>query len=118
MASSPDGTNWSNQIFHQGLALYSIAYGNNQFVAVGQGGLFLTSTDGSNWTTTVNSTFPGQWWDITFWNGRFVVLANTGYLNNESSVFTSADGTNWNGIPAPIDGYRLLRSISSYGSGL
>jgi hypothetical protein len=118
MASSPDGTNWSNQIFHQGLSLYSITYGNNQFVAVGQAGLCLTSPDGLNWATIVNSTFPGQWWDITFWNGRFVVLANTGYLTDDSSVFISSDGTNWGGIPAEMVANRLLRSIGSYGSGL
>lgn len=117
--TSPNGTNWTTQISGPGLALYAITYAQGQFVAVGNNGVSMTSTNGVNWSTSVTTVNGyGEWVDVLYWDGRFVALANTGYLNNQSGVFTSTNGLNWEVPDTSITGYRTLRRLTVHGDKL
>ncbi len=66
------------------------------WVAVGDSGVLLNSTDGVNWSTPSNfkingnsvSAFPGNVRNVTF-GTQFVAIADNG------AVYTSLDGANW-----------------------
>jgi hypothetical protein len=57
-------------------ALYSVAFGNGQFVALGDAGTIMTSQDGVNWTLR-------QWGNdtilsgIAYGNGQFVAVGQS-----------------------------------------
>ena len=46
---SPDGTHWACQNSGTISSLYSVAFGNGRFVAVGNEGAVVTSADGTTW---------------------------------------------------------------------
>ena len=68
-----------------------ITYGNNKFVAIGDGGYISTSTDGVTWTTPVKNSNLGSnaWTGIAYGNNKFVALGMGGYIS------TSTDGVTW-----------------------
>lgn len=87
----------------QGDGLYSVAYGNNQFVAVGLGGRVMTSKDGMAWTVS-KSGVPGNLLSVAFGNRIYVAfgaLRNLGGVSEDfhdyfgGYVLTSADGITW-----------------------
>ena len=65
-----------------------VQYVNRTFVAVGRGGLILTSADGTTWTSRTTYT-SNDLYDVTYGNSKFVVVGNSG-----TSV-TSSDGITW-----------------------
>ena len=100
---------WVSQ--NNNIFLYSIAYGNGIFVAVGQGGLILRSNDnGENWSE-VTSGVSVKLNKVIYSEEKelFCVVGNSG------TILTSSDGINWSqrtsGISVTID------SIA-YGNGL
>jgi hypothetical protein len=69
--------------------LYSIAYGNNKFIAVGESGTVIISDNGSVWDTRNSNNSSGNLYSIAFGNSRFVAV---GY----NTVIVSTDnGTNF-----------------------
>ncbi len=46
MVTSVDGLNWTKQTAPTPYMIYDVTWANNQFVAVGAGGMILTSSDG------------------------------------------------------------------------
>lgn len=89
IASSPDGTNWTERSaatnsFH----FTDVTYGNGLFVAVGEAGRILTSLDGTAWGQQ-NSGVPFRLDKVTCGRGIFVVSYTSG------TNLLSADGTNW-----------------------
>jgi len=89
-ATSDDGSNWSGNyafdLFH------GVAYGLGKFVAVG--GTIQTSTDGSNWASSV---FPNDIGlrDVAFGRGQFVAVGDVG------RILLSPDGDTWTLVPRP-----------------
>lgn len=95
-----DFWSWSNpQVSGNNLA--AIAYGNGRYVAVGNWGTVLVSTNGQDW------------WDrrlpvsaviscLTFGNGLFVAAAHEGMLQSHgyatTYILTSPDGENWSPV--------------------
>jgi len=83
--TSADGVTWLRLPLNAGKRLRDITYANGRFVAVGNDGLVLTSTNGIDW--------PRYWFTfqnlrrVTYANGRFVVVGNDGTL------FSSVTGT-------------------------
>ena len=71
------------------LNLEGVAFGNGRWVIVGDDGLILSSTDGSQWTQEANPA-PASLDDVVFGNGTFVALGSN--LNN---LLTSPDGQHW-----------------------
>ncbi|MCD4817015.1 MAG: hypothetical protein K8R06_11555 [Methanosarcinales archaeon] len=87
IATSPDGETWTQQIPSQAEVilepLNSIAWNNFNFVAVGDGGTILTSSNGIDWTQRQtrmvwDNYFVSNLNDIN-WNGsQFVAIGDMG----------------------------------------
>ena len=88
MAADPlDQWSWRNPL-PQGNTLYGVVYVNNTVVAVGYGGIILTSPDGETWASSTSGT-NNNLRSVTYANNTFVVVGNTG------TILTSTDGVNW-----------------------
>lgn len=79
----------------------SVAYGNNKFVAVGEGKV-CHSTDGINWEL---ANVPGLFSSVAYGNNKFVAV---GWYD----IYDSTDGVSWNSVD--ID-FRIL--IADYDIG-
>jgi len=71
--------------------LYGVAYGNGLFVAAGDEGTFLTSTDGITWAPH-SSTAISYVLGITYGNGLFVAV---GIKGSSGVILTSLDAVTW-----------------------
>jgi hypothetical protein len=67
--------------------LYAIACGNGRFVAVGQNGTIIASTDGINWSLAASGGHSLN--SIAWGNNRFVAVGDS------CGTMTSEDGANW-----------------------
>jgi hypothetical protein len=86
--NSTNGTDW---IIKDSSAtwppFYSVTYGNNQFVAVGDSGIIFTSPNGLIWTRKLSGTT--SWLSsVAYGNSRFVAVG-------PDTILTSPDGTTW-----------------------
>ena len=87
--------------------LLDVVYGTNQFVAVGEQGTILTSSDGADWSLQNRRTdLPLN--GVAFGNGVFVAVGENG------TILSSADGTNWSYRYTAAD--RALRAVT-FGAG-
>lgn len=87
--TSPNGITWTNRTSGTTKNLLNVTYGNNIFVAVGEGDTLLTSPDGISWT---NRAVPDSLYtDVTYGNNTFVVVG--------SRILTSPDGVTWTESP-------------------
>lgn len=80
LVTSPDGVNWTDQALDVKVrgAFNGVAYGNNQFVAVGEGMIF-SSPDGVKWVPQI-FWYLQDFKAVTYGNGRFVVLEKRGTI--------------------------------------
>ncbi len=86
-AGNLDPWHWRNPL-PQGHTLRGEVYGNGQFVALGDGGTILTSTDGASWmmqTSGTTSTLNG----VASGAGIFVAVGAGG------TIVTSTTGSTW-----------------------
>lgn len=97
---------WSSQISGTTNNLNAIAYASPTFMAVGNGGTILSSTNGADWVSQ-NSGTTNNLYGIVYANGIFVAVG-------QGPIRTSADGVNWSGHSAPLS---TLYGIT-YGDGL
>jgi hypothetical protein len=65
-----------------------VTYGNGKFVAVGEDGKIMTSSDGTTWASQTSGN-DKDWLGIEFGNNLFVAVGMLG------SVMTSPDGITW-----------------------
>ena len=92
---SLDGRLWNECIFPGGLPqAQDVAYGNGQFVAVGNGGTVLRSTNGVNWTLTTVGGSP-DFSFVTFDGGAWIAVALNQPGGYAERVWTSLDGATW-----------------------
>ncbi len=126
IATSIGGVSWTMRTVsgdsNQYSGLYSIAFGNSTFVAVGDqvnstsAFLALTSSDGVNWTKRTSGSWNNQFWrGVTYGNGLFVTVGkgNAAYPTAEQ-VMTSPDGVTWTSrAPANTN----IWSSVAYGNG-
>jgi hypothetical protein len=86
--TSRDRLNWTQRL--AGLAAYlnGVAYGNNRFVAVGDGLTVYTSDDATAWTQRLSGGSI-QLKDVAYGNGVFVAVGPGGF------IATSQDGITW-----------------------
>lgn len=86
--TSPDGITWTNRISGTADGLSAVAYGNNQYVAVGWN--ILTSPDGVVWADRGSQ---GQnLFGLAYGQGRFMAV---GAGPTFAAILTSADGIAW-----------------------
>lgn len=89
-AHSTDGINWTVHSFIYELSLVNICYGNDKFVALVKDSIYY-STNGLNWTLSLNSTIDNlTFTSICYGNGKFVAVC-FGW----NGIFVSTDGINW-----------------------
>jgi len=69
--------------------LNAVAWDGHAFVAVGEGGLVATSTDGLSWQVAPSATTETLYAILVAGNGRYVSAGAHGALQ------TSADGVHW-----------------------
>lgn len=99
---STNNINWSQITTAPNTAIYSVAYGNNTFVAVGDAGVIFTSpgTDGETWTArTKAGTGTGAFAKVTFVNNLFFAH------QPDENIQYSSDGVTWalvSGVSAAI----------------
>ncbi|WP_435302842.1 beta strand repeat-containing protein, partial [Flavobacterium aestuarii] len=89
--TSPDAVNWTTRTSGHTATLFSIAYGNGKFVAVGNNKI-TTSSDGITWSSVASTTvFANTIYlsGVRFINGNFVMVGDFG------AIATSTDGTSW-----------------------
>jgi hypothetical protein len=68
--------------------LGGVSYGNGTFVAAGDSGHILTSSDGINWTSQTSGV-SADLFGIAHGNGTFVAVGSSG------TIITSPNGTTW-----------------------
>jgi len=100
IVTSADGTNWLVRVAGISPGLRKVAYGNGQFVAMGENGIMLSSADGVNWTQPQQLTDWSLGPDgIAYGNGHFVVLSRTGILESGSIITLAAIRDAQTGLP-------------------
>ena len=73
---------------------FGASFGNNIYVATGQGGDFYTSSDAITWTPVIPNGLTGSGFNsIAFGNGTFVVASISD--SSTDKIATSSDGLNW-----------------------
>ncbi len=85
--TSSDAISWT-ETKSTPIALWYVTFGNGLFVAVGDSGMIVTSTDGVRWTRQSTGT-TAQLMSATWGNGCFVTVGD------EGKILTSPDGYNW-----------------------
>uniref|UniRef100_UPI0020C0E21B hypothetical protein n=1 Tax=Paenibacillus odorifer TaxID=189426 RepID=UPI0020C0E21B len=86
--AAPSNSNIIDQSSTSAGNLSSVAFGNNVFVAVGQGGIS-TSSNGVDWSISKKAGNP-KLTSIVFANGLFLAIDGS-----EKAVYNSLDGENW-----------------------
>ncbi len=115
--TSPDGTHWSTAVATTG-GLFSVAYGNRGFIAVGWNGASYSSPDGVTWSgpTQVG---PGTLTGIAYGSGVYVAVGYTGGGSSAAPVlYTTQTGTNaWTARTLPVPaGYPPMLSTVAFGN--
>src|SRR5262249_15041836 len=103
--TSTDGVNWTTRLtggfpVPTGMEMHGVAFGLDQFVAVGRPGAVLNSPDGVTWTTNQFVFSMGYLKSVAFGNGVFVVVGE------KNLSLTSTDGRFWTShtpLPAPSE---------------
>lgn len=90
--------------------LWSVCYGDGLFVAVGDSGTVLTSSNGLDWIARTSGT-DAPLLHITFASGAFVAVGGS---NDTATILHSTNGFSWSQSSNNIQG--VLRSVL-YGSG-
>ncbi len=87
-----DTWTWRNPL-PTGNAFSAVAFGSGHFVAVGEAGSVLVSTDATNWTVqpTPSANALGA---IVYGDGRFVAVGGP-LIGSPPAILTSTDTTNW-----------------------
>jgi hypothetical protein len=89
----------------------AITFGNGRFVAVGNNGYVMYSTDGYNWSNGERQ-IGHDWESVTYGNGKFVAVGT--YPPFGKQVMYSTTGHAWTKVETSINAY--LSSVT-YGDG-
>jgi len=98
----------SASIFSGGI--YSVAYGNNRFVAGGNGGRFAYSTNGTTWISSTMSEGTSYIVQGITYGTQFVAVGYYGRIDY------SSDGTSWTNVTDTTFGSSFINGVA-YGSG-
>jgi len=94
VVSSPDAETWTPRDGQTGSQwIYAVTFAQEMFVAVGEGGVLTTSTDGIHWTPR-NSGTSSSLWSVSHGPEGFVAVGDGGRIR------TSPDGVSWAGSPS------------------
>ncbi len=93
---------WSQRASGTAQNLWGVAYGNNHYLAVGEAGTILRSSDGTAWAPVVSGSTN---WLLaaTYGHGQWIVVGDAGL------VLTSPDAETW--TARPISGAPRLNAV-------
>jgi photosystem II stability/assembly factor-like uncharacterized protein len=95
-SSTDSGVTWTQRTSNFGTnAVYSIAFGNGIFVAVGDAGTITTSTDGITWTARTANMGTNAMYKVVYANSLFVAVGQGGGTTNTGGITYSTDGITW-----------------------
>lgn len=119
--TAPDADTWTLRTSGTTSNLLGVAYGNEIWVAVGNGSgpstnNIRSSVDGFTWTARDFPSFLSAGSGLTFGGGMFVVVGSNDGTLNGSKAFSSPDGITWTERTLPVDCGLLTRV--AYGNGL
>lgn len=101
--TSTDGITWRHSEVLPDTILKGVAYNGAHFVAVGQDssgrGVVIRSSNGVDWTWTDVKLPPLR--SVVFSHGQFFAVGAAPDGGPDTYVFTSGDGLEWRGDPAP-----------------
>jgi hypothetical protein len=102
--STNNGVSWTSLGIYIDSTCYGLVYGNNKWVAIGQGGSnnYATSSNGTSWSYYYSSNI-GIGWGIGYGNNMFVSVVNG--PNGRSDIMYSSDGVNWTATNTYVGGY-------------
>ncbi len=95
--SNDQGQSWSALSALGAMNVNALEYFNGQFIAVGDNGLIMLSTDGANWNT-VSSGSSANLQDVFWYSGQDVQGAPFSLyvaVGNNGVILTSQNGTSW-----------------------
>lgn len=104
-ASSLD--QWNARDSGTGNNINSVAYGSNRFIAVGQNGMILVSSNAATWNIFTSSVIKSLY-GVTWGNNLFVAVGD------EGSISTSSDGVTWVSQASPTTNH--LKSVEFLGA--
>ncbi|MBT4661722.1 MAG: hypothetical protein HOC18_07460, partial [Candidatus Marinimicrobia bacterium] len=105
ITSSDNGTSWTTQTYGSiSGTLFGITYGNSTYVAVGDAGTILTSSDLATWTLRTSGTTK-RLSGVTHSNNTFIAVGDSG------TILTSSDGISWTSRTSGTTNW--LRGITS-----
>ena len=97
-AYSTDGILWTSAPLPSSANWTGVAYGNTYWVIISSAGAgsnsvaAVSKANGSGWTTTTLPGSPTTWSNLTYGNGVFVAIANSG----NSAAYSTDYGLTWN----------------------
>jgi photosystem II stability/assembly factor-like uncharacterized protein len=105
---SQDGKSWSVAAqLDTNSTINALTYGNGMFIAVGDGSIIYTSTDGSNWTKHNFNVYNGaHLFHIAAGNGVFVV-------DFFGSIYVSSDCDSWHDKWSNSDNTQSLQYVNN-----
>lgn len=85
-------------------SLQNIIFAKNKFVAIGRNNYVYLSDNGMDWTTTPLTGDSSSCADITYGNGRAVIICNSTRDNTEKTTcaYWSDDLITWNAVSMPM----------------
>ncbi|MDA8099821.1 MAG: fibronectin type III domain-containing protein [Nitrospiraceae bacterium] len=100
---APPSVQWTLRTAGTNSYLVGVAWGNNQFVAVGSAGIIVTSPSGSVWTPQASGSTEDL--QSVAWSGAKYVAVGGWYGN----ILTSPDGLTWTKKPSGVN--KFLRHV-------
>jgi len=92
----------------QGLALHAVTFGGGLFVAVGEAGTIVTSSDAYHWTNQITSPFPNLN-GIAYSCGLYAAVGDGG------TILISTNGTDWTLVASGVTSQ--LRAVAGNSTG-
>ncbi len=89
VSTSVDGNEWTDRITPTQIPLNAVTYAGSRFVAVGDGGTILSSTDGINWVNRTPARNASPLRGVAYGNGVFAAIGQGSILRY------SSDGETW-----------------------
>ncbi|WP_019913041.1 S-layer homology domain-containing protein [Paenibacillus sp. HW567] len=113
--TSSDLTAWNKVTLSSRLAGFTAAaYGNNKYVAIGEGAqtqtALATSNDGATWTVQNTLNDSTSITDIAFGSGKFVAVGSGS--GSAPKIKTSADGITWHEPALPAQSIDAVYSVA------
>lgn len=118
LGSNNHGLSWSIKSGTLGISLNSVTYdGKGQYVAVGNNGTIIISTDGDTWIP-VDSGITEDLSSISYGNGKYVAVGPNGKIvsSTNGSVWEQADSGTSNSLSSVIYGNERFIAVGARGT--